>query len=138
MRTKSVLTVIALLSLSGITIAFARSIPQDSPNQLTPKEALALVRTLNSAEQTIKINESNYCALDVLLKRADWFPRQSEIVLSDNSSGTLKGYRLSVVVSADGKHYQLSLRPPSGCGVAYFTSDSGVIYEGKGLGCPTS
>ena len=138
MRIKSVLTVIALLSLSGITIAFSGSIPQESPNQLAPKEALALVRTINSAEQTIKINESNYCALDVLLKKADWFPRQSEIALSDNSSGTLKGYKLSIVASADGKHYQLSLRPASGCGVAYFTSESGLIYEGKGLGCSTS
>ena len=58
------------------------------------------------------------------------------IVLNDGNSGTVKDYQLSVVTSSDGRHYQISLRPGAGCGVSFFTNESGVIYQGQALGCP--
>jgi len=54
-----------------------------------------------------------------------------EINVVDTHSATIKDYRLSVVPSADGQHFQLSLLTKSGCGYSLFTNESFVIYEAK-------
>jgi hypothetical protein len=44
-------------------------------------------------------------------------------------------YRLMVSVSADKKHFQMSLTPISGCDEAWFGTEANTIYTGKALGC---
>jgi hypothetical protein len=109
---------------------------QEAKDQLSAKQALALVRTLNSSEATMKLKDSSYGSLrDVMkLERLD---QRYGFDWVDNSSATVKDYRLSVVTAADGKHYQISLHPSSGCGVSFFSNESGVIYQGNALGCST-
>lgn len=47
------------------------------------------------------------------------------------------GLQLRLVVSRDGKHYNLWLgqKPEAHCGFAFFSDERGVIYEGKAIGC---
>ncbi len=58
------------------------------------------------------------------------------VVVQDDTLGELRGYKLSVLVSGDGKRYHLALVPVSECSVAFFSNESGLIYTGKTLGCP--
>ena len=44
-------------------------------------------------------------------------------------------YRLMVSVSADKRHYQMSLTPLTGCDAAWFGNETNQIYTGKALGC---
>ena len=111
---------------------------QDSQNQLSSRQALSLVRTINTVQAIIKRSRSNYGSLqDVVKQEGSQLDKSLSIISSDGSSATVKDYRLSLVASADGQHYQISMHPISGCGVSFFTNESGVIYQGKALGCPT-
>ena len=110
---------------------------QDSQNELSSKQALSLVRTINTVQAIIKRSRSNYGSLQDVVKPEFQLDKSLSIISSDGSSATVKDYRLSLVASVDGQHYQISLHPISGCGVSFFTNESGVIYQGKALGCPT-
>lgn len=49
----------------------------------------------------------------------------------------LPGLVLHLVVSSNGKHYNVSLgkTPETHCGFAFFSDERGVIYEGQAIGC---
>jgi hypothetical protein len=51
---------------------------------------------------------------------------------------SLPGYHLSLLVSADGTAYSISLRATdsNGCGVSLFSDQSGLIYQGTPLDRP--
>jgi type II secretory pathway pseudopilin PulG len=123
------LTVAAAIAV----VAFPRF--QNSQSRLSSKDALALVRSLNSRQATFKLSHSTYGSLQdvVMLGHLD---KSFSITSGDSSSATVNDYRVSIVVSSDGLHYQLSMHPDSGCGASFFTNESGVIYQGSALGCP--
>src|SRR5690242_3323911 len=125
---------IPLFSVAAALAVVALPKFQEPREQLSEKQALALVRTAVSTEATLKMKTSAYGSLrDVLEIGLKSFP----IVLGDSSSATVKDYRLSIVAAADGQHFQISMHPATGCGVSFFTNESGVIYQGLALGCPT-
>jgi hypothetical protein len=135
MKTRFAATLLALLLLGGLTLRAAQTESSDA-SQLSQRQALGLVRTFNTAQVTLKMNGGKYGSLADLLK-VKYLAREQFAVADDFTAG-VKNYNLSVVVSADGQHYQVSLRPQSGCGYALFSSDAAVIYEGDGLGCAKS
>jgi hypothetical protein len=47
----------------------------------------------------------------------------------------VKNYKVSVVASADGKHFRVSLKPADNCGASFFVDESWLIYEGSMIGC---
>jgi hypothetical protein len=51
---------------------------------------------------------------------------------------TIPGYRLNLVLSAEGSAYSISLQDTDskGCGSALFSDQSGVVYQGAPLDCP--
>jgi hypothetical protein len=134
MKTKILLS--AVLTLTAVVGALALSNGQDETTQLSSKEALSLIRTMNSIEHSFKMKSSSFGSLEEVFKLGQLDRTKPGIVLSDGNSGTVKDYQLSVVASSDGRHYQISLRPGSACGVSFFTNEAGVIYQGQALGCP--
>ncbi|MDT7602894.1 MAG: hypothetical protein QOF61_891 [Acidobacteriota bacterium] len=132
MKLRLTTTIIALL-LGGLTLHAAQTASQQDAARLSQRQALGLVRTFNTAEAMLKLNGGKYGSLEDLLKVN--YMRRSEFAMSDDFAAGVKDYKLSVVVSADGQHYQVSLRPEAGCGYALFSSDAAVIYEGNGLDC---
>lgn len=134
MKTKILLS--AVLTLTGVVGALALSNGQEDTVRLSSREALSLIRTMNSTEHSFKMKNSSFGSLEDVIKYGQLDRTKPGIVLSDGNSGTLRDYQLSVVASGDGRHYQISLRPSSGCGISFFTNESGVIYQGQALGCP--
>jgi hypothetical protein len=132
MKTK--ILVSAVFTLTAVVGALALSNGQEDPARLSSKEALGLIRTMNSTEHSFKMKSSSFGSLEDVIKLGQL--DKHGIVLSDGNSGIIKDYQLSVVTSSDGRHYQISLRPGAGCGVSFFTNESGVIYQGQALGCP--
>lgn len=48
---------------------------------------------------------------------------------------TLGRYRLRLIVTDDGRHFQVTLTPESGCLISWFSDDRNIIYVGSPLGC---
>ena len=115
MKVKLLLVMFVLSGLTGITLSVAQTNSKESTDQLSQSEALGLIRRINTIEAEMKLKGQSYGSLEGLLKEPRFQQRQFAIDVDDSSSGSLKNYKMSVVVSADGQHYQVSLRPAQGC-----------------------
>ena len=135
MKPKLMLTFAILAMVSVITIPVVKTHSRAMSDQLSSNEALTLIRALSTIEAEKKGAEQSFVSLQKLLPCVTQRQLQ-EINAVDTHSATIRDYRLSVVPSADGQHFELSLVPKSGCGYSLFTNDSFVIYEAKALGCP--
>ena len=109
----------------------ARTLPEGSGDPV-----LRLIRMVGTTEAEFSASEGGYVSLAALLKHRNFRGYASKLELIDSTSAKTGGYILSVIPSADGKRFQVSLVPEQGCGVAYFSSENYLIYQGKGLGCP--
>jgi hypothetical protein len=132
---KAALHLIAILLFVSALCIPALSKRQEAGNTFSTKQALALIRATNSTEHTIKFKTSSFGSLEEVIK-LDQLDRDFGVVLNDSSSATVKDYRLAIVAAPDGQHYQVSVRPGSGCAPGFFSNESGVIYQGTALGCP--
>ncbi|MGH9430863.1 MAG: hypothetical protein ACRD3T_04915 [Terriglobia bacterium] len=129
------LSILAYAVVGRVAVA-GQTTPVNANARASQAEAVGLVRTINTAELDPWFKTHAYVSLEELLQRRFLRGTGNAFVLSDASSGGWKGYVVSVVASADGKHYLLGLAPGSGCGFSVFSNESGVIYTGRALGCP--
>lgn len=135
MKHKLLLTFAILVALSGVTIPIVKTHTQATPTQLSSAEALSIVRLLSTAEAENRTTEQSFVSLEKLLQHRAMQRHLPEITVLDSHTANIRDYKLSVVPSPDGQHFQLSLAPKSGCGYSLFTNESFVIYEAKALGC---
>jgi hypothetical protein len=135
MKPKLIVTLAILVTLSGVTIPVVGTHSQGTPTQLSQTEALSLVRALSTTQAEKKVTDHTFASLEKLSQHRALQRRLEGSNLLDAHSASIKDYILSVVTSADGQHFQLSLAPKSGCGYSLFTNESFVIYEAKALGC---
>ncbi len=116
----------------------AQTGPSTQAEQLTQEDALRLVRSINTAQVQPFVQEKRYLSLEELLSRGG-LPRLTALAtLTTPVSSAVKDYNLVIFPSTDGKRYHLSLVPKSGCEPAFFSSESGIIFVGKALGCPAN
>jgi len=132
---RELLAVVVVFVLAGVGMGIGRTIQQSAPDPLSASEALRIMRTLGTAEAESFLTEQKYMSVEQLVRHRAFSTRQPAIVLNDASSGTIKNYRLSVVVSSDDKHFTAALVPIEGCGTALFSDEAALIYQGQVLGC---
>jgi len=149
MKVKTIPTLMLLSGLLGSIVAtVARPHQQEKADQLSEDEAVGLVRTINTAQVGFESysNPRRYASLKELIVMLDENSGKEqqvvygansfkELQLIDGSTGRLKNYTVSVVASTDGQHYILELINRSNCDSSFFSSDTGIIYTGTGLGC---
>lgn len=127
---------LACLLIVGSTLS-GFAFPEGTGNQLSEDEALGLVRNVVTAELTIFMKNQTYVSLDELLDHPSFRPN-ANVTKTDRNDGTVKNYRISVVASADGKHYSAELTPANphpGCPAAFFSNERAIVYKAKALGC---
>lgn len=124
-----------VLMATGTAMLFAGSKNKRGADDMTREQVLKLVRMLVTAETDIRLSEGRFVSLDKLTQQARWQRALTGITLTDNSSGAFNNYKLLVVASGDGQHFQVSVMPQSGCGLSMFSNEAAVIYEGLALGC---
>jgi len=147
MKGRLMLTATFLCVLGGLTFLNSQTKPAEAMDKLTWDQALELVRVINTAELEISLGwpaaasaagtKHAYAPLADLLKHRYFLqPRALVPVQLDSTTGSVKNYKLSVVASADGRHYLVGLVPSQPeCLPALFTNESGVIYRATALGC---
>ena len=94
-----------------------------------------LVRTINVSQMQWAAKHKLFGSLrDV--EQGNSLSQHGEIVTYTGSdSATVANYEVRVLVSLDGKHYSTSITPTTGCGLAAFSSERGIIYHAAALGC---
>jgi hypothetical protein len=142
MKARAIPILLLLSGLFGSIVATAaRPHPPEKADALPPWQALGAMRTINTF-QAVAFQEPGhqYLSLDELVSQShrnveheQWL---TTLPLLDSSAGTLKNYRVSVVVSPDRQHYAAQLIGSSSCGLAVFSNESGIIYTVRGMGCP--
>jgi hypothetical protein len=140
MKARAMPILMLLFGLLGSIVAtVARAYPQEKPDELSEAEALGLMRTINTFQVApFQGPRHQYVSLEELVAQPHEKAHElllSSVLLKDSSTGTLKNYTVSIVVSTDGQHYVLEMLNSSSCGLAFFSNESGIIYTATGLGC---
>ena len=106
---------------------------QDTP-AYDARNGVTLMRAINTAENAQR-RSGGYAPLEQLVSH----PMMGKVapnVVINGSGATYLGQTVRLLVSNDGQHYQAALVPPSGCGIAFFSDERGLIFSGKVLDCP--
>jgi hypothetical protein len=127
------LSVVCLSTSKGLRTS--RGLTKEDASHLAPEGALRLMRVLGTAEAEAEGLQGSFVPLEQLLSHRSFQGHRSEFAVTDSTSARFKDYKLSVVVTGDGKHFHAALTPNE-CGYALSADDSYVIYEGHALGCP--
>jgi hypothetical protein len=101
-----------------------------------------MARLINTAEAQYKFAKGSYADYATLLSSGQLketggreftlLPRNLQ-----SESDPLPGYRLRLLMSSDGRSYQLSIRDKTAdCGTGLFSDETGVIFEGRARDCP--
>jgi hypothetical protein len=108
------------------------------------KQALLIVRSINTGEYSCrkKDEKENFLPWEELLNAPCFsrfqssFSQVSGFPLSPGPE-IVPGLELRMMISPDGKHYNLWLgqKPVGNCAFAFYSDERGVIYEGASLGC---
>jgi type II secretory pathway pseudopilin PulG len=127
------------VGLLGTAMA-APAIRQTNDQPDTSKAQLVTaLRLLNTQEYTFRHDKGRFATRDEMIA----FLRES----GGLSRATMdledpKPYELAITTTADGQHYQITLRAPSDmhdkstwCKPAAFSDERGVIFLGVALGC---
>ena len=130
MRLHSLLAIVALAGL----MAVALSARQDVTATLTPQEGIRLMRAVNTTEVQIKSGTGAYGALADVIAHRTFSPGSAGApALQGTDVALVQSYRLVLVRSANGEHYQAAMTPASGGGTAWFTDERGMIFLGQSL-----
>ncbi len=138
-----------LSTLVFITASFASHSSAQDQNQTPPTEqqilAVSTVRTINTAEAAYfysansgaKQSRNHYAPWPELFTSGllQEMKQSAPDVWSHMNADGIQGYNLALIVSPDGKSYQLALHDanPQTAGFSVFTDQSGLIYTGSPL-----
>jgi hypothetical protein len=141
MKARAIPILMLLSGLFGSIVAtVARPHPQEKADELPPWQAVGAMRTINTFQVApFQGPRHQYVSLEELVAQRHEQAHElwlSTVLLKDSSTGTLKNYTVSIIVSADGQHYAAQLISSSSCGLAVFSNESGIIYTARGIGCP--
>jgi tetratricopeptide (TPR) repeat protein len=157
-RTWKILGLFVAVFLLAVSIHVVRgagqAAPVTSPSPASRDQktlAVNIIRQINTAEVIdcrSKYGEidknKRFLSWDELLSAACFKQAQSRAGSSKITENTLSagpeivpGLELRLVVSSDGKHYNLWLgqNQAGNCGFAFYSDERGVIYEGRVIGC---
>ena len=157
-RTWKILGLFVSVFLLAVSIHVVRgagqAAPVTSPSPASRDQktlAVDIIRQINTAEVIdcrSKYGEidknKKFLSWDELLSAPCFKQAQSRAGSSKISENTLSagpeivlGLELRLVVSSDGKHYNLWLgqNQAGNCGFAFYSDERGAIYEGRVIGC---
>ena len=126
---------LALVIFAGLGIfAFldAKTTTADDTKEAAANKALGTLRTFGSAEATYKSQYGKYATLQELLDAK--YMGAGQFAVKDANSAMLNTYKVSVVPSPDGEHFQISMISESACDGGLFMNDTYLIFKGVPIG----
>ena len=129
MTRRLVTLVLFTLTLSAIAI-----VAQQAPADEGRRNAIVVMRAINTAENNARQRGGKYLALPELVEHPSMGGVKGDIAASGGIF-TYKGGQLRLALSADAAQYVVTFAPTETCGTASFTDERGMIYTGKVLDC---
>jgi hypothetical protein len=130
------------LLLPMALLARGKSDPASSAEEIS---ALNFVKMLNAAERSFLHAHGRYATVDELVKSeqkeqsTQAAPQASaplQVANVPSDSEPIPGFHFRFLIASDGSAYELSLTEVGvPCGLTLFSSESGVLYEGKTVEC---
>lgn len=119
------------VALIGALGAGSSAAARQQQEVMTPVEGIALVRQVNQIMGRLYVRSNAQMTLaDVV--NDDTFTRAEGFNLENANTGVYKRYRLTIThITGDKESYQLSLVPFTGCGPAWFSNETGLIFAGN-------
>jgi hypothetical protein len=144
-----ILTAAVILTAAFAAHSFAKSqaqtAPQNHPSEQDQYTAVALARTINTAEVTYRYGKDQG-SLQSRNHFASWSDLYATGVFDDVKQSApdvwallypdgVKGYKLGLIVSPDGQSYELALHDakPENALFSAFSDQTGIIYTGAPL-----
>jgi len=139
-----------LVAVSMSATRAQNQLPEPTPSDGTflmvrrplPVDATYAIRVINAAESAYRHNHARFGSWQELYGSGALWDVQSTVeewrrVPFATGPEVIPGYRLNLIVSADGTAYSISLREigGNGCALSLFGDQSGLIYRGTPLGC---
>ena len=104
-----------------------------STEQQDKRDAVQTVRMINTAEMSYARKQGRFATYQELVS-AGLVDKSMLPQANDSTQEPLSGFHLKLVVSGDGKAYELSLVQKTGSSRwGLFSSDEGLIYQGQPL-----
>jgi hypothetical protein len=124
-----------LLWLGAVTIAAAQAPPTSAAPELQPRDAVQLLRRLNTTQATLaRAGAARYGDLEAVLRQDTTL--SGAVTPINGISASVKGYTLTLISAVDGRGYRASLTSATPCALAFFSDEGGLIYTGRALDCP--
>ena len=128
--------------VTGIVFALRAQTPASTNHELRAK-AVNAVRVINTAEYNYRHEKGRFGSWQELYASGAVTtveksrPQFTGLSLSE-APEVIPGYRLDVVVAADGSTYSVALHRTENqdCGFSVFSDQRGIIYQGKAIDCP--
>ena len=135
MKSKILLALAIFFGLGVFAFLDAKTTKSDDSKQAALDRAVGTLRAFGSAEATYKMQFGKFATLQELLDAK--YMGADQFVVKDANSAMMNYLKVSVVPSADGNHFQISIVSEKACDGALFLNDSYLIFKGVPLGgCP--
>jgi hypothetical protein len=137
MKTSIHLLLVTLLALPLIAV------DNDPKNDNARSMSINIIRLINTAQVAKHHADGQFSEWQELVNSPTFAQTRTAterqyklkgVKLSDTSE-VVPGLELRITVSKDGKSYQISVSEKKTCGALFFSNESGLIAEGKPLGC---
>ena len=132
MKSKILLAVAIFVSLGVFAFLDAKTTTSDDSKQVAVDHALGTLRAFGSSEATYQMRNGRFANLKELVDEK--YMGADQFAMKDATSAMLSNYKVSVVPSADGKHFQISMISETVCDGGLFMNDSYLIFKGVPLG----
>jgi hypothetical protein len=136
---------LSLAAGSILTLASAQGAAQ--AEQEPPKKVRAVwaLRAINTAEMTYQRANGRYGTFRELAAsgrftalKGPWAEPFAKAEATTAEEGAVPGYKLRIVVAANGASYSVRLVDAESCGASFFSDEAGVIFQGQAMGCEAS
>jgi hypothetical protein len=122
MRKRQFLFAALVLVLPAVLLA-AADIPKDRITEGQKREAVTLVRSINTAEYQYKAKSGKFATVSELV--------HTGLIQVNDPGQPLPEFRLRVMLASDGNQYQLALIHSTHW--ALFSDEQGLIYIGEAM-----
>lgn len=132
-------TVLLLLVFVFLPPQFAQNVsPAPKDPDLDKRQALSLIRTINTAELKEHYSHGSYAAWDTLFAHQAEYINQCARLIDlqfGDAPEVLPGWNLRLTVSADSKGYDLLLRDLANKEIPFaaYSNEKGIIWVAKPL-----
>jgi hypothetical protein len=133
---------LCLMTVLVIVLVAARAQEPQPPNQteIDREKAINAVRAINAAEYDYRTDHGHFGSwheVSVFGRLAPGPPEMTPARIILAGTEVIPGYRLTLLVADDGATYSVSLHDMKthGCGLSFFSDQSGLIYQGTIIDC---